>query len=165
MFCNCGDLGRHYRHPSRRNMLGMLGAAGAGAALGLRGARAQSAEWVLDTHHHIYPPRYTNANIKRIVDDFGALPAGGLHELVDRCALEQMDKAKSCIDRVDDQPGICGSTVTRRATGRASARVRRQDGKVSPAASACSRRCRCPTPKADEEIVDALDTLSSTASD
>ena len=93
MFCNCGDLGRHYRPPARRQMLGLLGAAAARVARGPRGAQAQSGEWVLDTHHHIYPPRYTNANIKRIVDDSGALPPAAFTSWSPARAIEQMDKA------------------------------------------------------------------------
>jgi len=75
----------------------MLGAAGAGAVLGLRQASAQGAaagtEWIIDTHHHIYPPRYTNENLKRIVDDSGALPASAYTSWSPQTALEQMDKA------------------------------------------------------------------------
>jgi hypothetical protein len=49
----------------------MLAAAGAGAALGARRSFAQAAspgvaagkDGIVDTHHHIYPPRYTTANL------------------------------------------------------------------------------------------------------
>ena len=54
----------------------MLAAAGAGSALGLRRVSAQgSGEGIIDTHHHIYPPRYVQANLKRIVEDSFALPS------------------------------------------------------------------------------------------
>jgi hypothetical protein len=45
---------------SRRKVVAMLSAIGASAALGLRQATAQTVAvepWMIDTHHHIYPPR------------------------------------------------------------------------------------------------------------
>ena len=79
--CDCGrPHGRHEHHglPSRRKVVAMLSAAGAGAVLGGPKSLAQTApggEWIIDTHHHIYPPRFTTANLQRIVADSGALPA------------------------------------------------------------------------------------------
>ncbi len=96
MLCTCNgcDLRSRYREPSRRSALGLLGAAMAGPALRLRSAAAQSAdEWIIDTHHHIYPPHYTSANIKRIVDNSHALPASAYTSWSPSRALEQMDKA------------------------------------------------------------------------
>jgi 6-methylsalicylate decarboxylase len=96
---HCTQL-HHYR-PSRRSVVTMLGAAGASALLapilGLRRASAEGAgagtEWIIDTHHHIYPPRYTTANLQRIIDDSGALPGSAYTGWSPQSALEQMDKA------------------------------------------------------------------------
>src|SRR5262245_7565727 len=45
-------------------------------------------------NHHIYPPRYATANLKRIMEDSGgALPASAFTNWSPRLALEQMDKA------------------------------------------------------------------------
>ena len=76
----------------------MLAAIGAGAALGLLRSAAQttasSEDWIVDTHHHIYPPRYATANLRRIMEDSGgALPAGAFTNWSPRLALEQMDRA------------------------------------------------------------------------
>jgi predicted TIM-barrel fold metal-dependent hydrolase len=100
---DCGDhcSGLHHHRPSRRSVVTMLGAAGASAVLapilGLRQASAEGAaagtEWIIDTHHHIYPPRYTTANLQRIIDDSGALPGSAYTGWSPQSALEQMDKA------------------------------------------------------------------------
>jgi 6-methylsalicylate decarboxylase len=95
---HCTEPHHHACLPSRRMVVGMLAAAGAGAALGLRQSLAQSLpggrEWIIDTHHHIYPPRYTTANLRRIVDDSGgALPVAAFTGWSPRSALERMDKA------------------------------------------------------------------------
>lgn len=98
----------HAGRPSRRNVVAML-CAGAGAALGpipgLRQSRAQGSlnsspsgspggtEWIVDTHHHIYPPRYTTANLRRLTEDSAALPATAYTGWSPRLATEQMDKA------------------------------------------------------------------------
>ena len=76
--CNNNRCGLH--PTSRRTFVGMLAAIGAGAALGLRRSAAQSRaggeDWIVDTHYHIYPPRYAAANLRRIMEDSGgALPA------------------------------------------------------------------------------------------
>jgi 6-methylsalicylate decarboxylase len=94
--CNNHRCGLHPR--SRRTVVGMLAAIGAGAALGLRRSAAQttasSEDWIVDTHHHIYPPRYATANLRRIMEDSGgALPASAFTNWSPRLALEQMDKA------------------------------------------------------------------------
>jgi len=92
--------GSHRHAPSRRTVVSLLSAAGAGAVLGtipgLRRSLAQGAsgdQWIIDTHHHIYPPRYTTANLQRIIDDSGALPGTAYTNWSPRVALEQMDKA------------------------------------------------------------------------
>jgi predicted TIM-barrel fold metal-dependent hydrolase len=87
---NC-DLHPH-QGPSRRHMLAMLSAAGA-SAVGLRYALAQSDEWMIDTHHHIYPPRYVSANLQRLLADTRTLPATAYTSWSPKSALEQMDKA------------------------------------------------------------------------
>jgi len=86
--------------PSRRAVVGSLAAFGASAVLGAPRVLAQNAgqgaagnDWIIDTHHHIYPPRYVNANLKRIVEDSGALPASAYTSWSPQRALEQMDKA------------------------------------------------------------------------
>lgn len=86
---------RHAYAPSRRSVVGMLAAAGASAALGLRQAAGQGAagEGIIDTHHHIYPPRYTSANLQRIIDDSGVLPGSTYTGWSQELALQQMDKA------------------------------------------------------------------------
>jgi predicted TIM-barrel fold metal-dependent hydrolase len=73
-------------------MLAMLSAAGV-SAVGLRYALAQSDEWMIDTHHHIYPPRYVNANLQRLLADTRTLPATAYTSWSPKSALEQMDKA------------------------------------------------------------------------
>jgi predicted TIM-barrel fold metal-dependent hydrolase len=73
-------------------MLAMLSAAGA-SAVGLRYALAQPGEWSIDTHHHIYPPRYVEANLRRLLDDSQALPAAAFTSWSPQRALEQMDKS------------------------------------------------------------------------
>jgi hypothetical protein len=61
-------------------MLAMLSAAGI-SAVGLRYALAQGSEWMIDTHHHIYPPRYVDANLQRLRADTRAA-RDRLYELV-----------------------------------------------------------------------------------
>ena len=78
--------------PSRRHVLAMLSAAGA-SGVGLRYAFAQADEWMIDTHHHIYPPRYVSANLQRLMADTRTLPATAYTSWSPKTALEQMDKA------------------------------------------------------------------------
>jgi len=84
--------------PSRRAVVGMLAAAA--AALPARHSFAQAPSVVaagkdglIDTHHHIYPPRFTTANLKRLTEDSNALPATAYTGWSPRLAIEQMDKA------------------------------------------------------------------------
>jgi predicted TIM-barrel fold metal-dependent hydrolase len=81
--------------PSRRAVLGIVAAAGASAVLGARRSVAQGAgkDWIIDTHHHIYPPRYTNANLQRLLADTSVLGASAYTGWSPQLALEQMDKA------------------------------------------------------------------------
>jgi 6-methylsalicylate decarboxylase len=81
-----------HRRPSRRQLLAMLSAAGV-SAVGVRYALAQNVEWSIDTHHHIYPPRYVEANLQRLMADTRALPATAYTSWSPKLALEQMDKA------------------------------------------------------------------------
>jgi predicted TIM-barrel fold metal-dependent hydrolase len=84
--CNC--------RASRRSVLRMFSATAAISLLGSRFARGQDAgEWIIDTHHHIYPPRYTSANIQRIMADSFARPASAYTSWSPETALEQMEKA------------------------------------------------------------------------
>jgi predicted TIM-barrel fold metal-dependent hydrolase len=76
------------REPSRREMLAMLCATSAGIVLGRSGALAQSADKgprFIDTHHHIYPPKFMAENVQHKIDgaDVGWTP---------RYSLDQMDQ-------------------------------------------------------------------------
>jgi 6-methylsalicylate decarboxylase len=94
---HCGGPHDHHPRLSRRQLVTTLSAVGLGALLGVRRSSAQGAAagegGIIDTHHHIYPPRYTTANLKRIMDDSGALPANAYTDWSPQRALEQMDKA------------------------------------------------------------------------
>jgi 6-methylsalicylate decarboxylase len=48
---------------------------------------------IIDTHHHIYPPRYVAQNLSRLLDDATILPASAYQSWTPGLALEQMDKA------------------------------------------------------------------------
>lgn len=48
---------------------------------------------IIDTHHHIYPPRYVAQNLQRLLDDASILPASAYQNWTPAMALEQMDKA------------------------------------------------------------------------
>ncbi len=48
---------------------------------------------IIDTHHHIYPPRYVAQNLQRLLDDASALPASAYQNWTPSLALEQMEKA------------------------------------------------------------------------
>lgn len=49
---------------------------------------------IIDTHHHIYPPRYVAQNLQRLLDDASLLPASAYQSWTPSLALEQMDKAE-----------------------------------------------------------------------
>ena len=48
---------------------------------------------IIDTHHHIYPPRYVAQNLQRLLEDATILPASAYQNWTPNLALEQMDKA------------------------------------------------------------------------
>lgn len=48
---------------------------------------------IIDTHHHIYPPRYVAGNLQRLLEDATLLPASAYKNWTPSLALEQMDKA------------------------------------------------------------------------
>jgi predicted TIM-barrel fold metal-dependent hydrolase len=48
---------------------------------------------IIDTHHHIYPPRYVAQNLPRLLEDATILPASAYQNWTPSLALEQMDQA------------------------------------------------------------------------
>jgi len=48
---------------------------------------------IIDTHHHIYPPRYVAQNLPRLLADATVLPASAYQSWTPSLAIEQMDKA------------------------------------------------------------------------
>jgi predicted TIM-barrel fold metal-dependent hydrolase len=48
---------------------------------------------IVDTHHHIYPPRYVGPNLQRLLSDAGLLPASAYTSWTPDTALEHMEKA------------------------------------------------------------------------
>src|SRR5690242_12430575 len=48
---------------------------------------------IIDTHHHIYPPRYVAQNLRRLLDDATVLPASAYQNWTPSLALEEMGKA------------------------------------------------------------------------
>ena len=49
---------------------------------------------MIDTHHHIFPPRFTTANLQRIVADAGSFPASMYTGWSPRVSIAQMDEAE-----------------------------------------------------------------------
>jgi 6-methylsalicylate decarboxylase len=91
--------GSNGRSPSRRELLAMLSVAGAGMALKHGAANAQistqaeaKSTGIIDTHHHIYPPRYVAANLKRLADDAPDFPDTLYKTWTPRVSLDQMDQ-------------------------------------------------------------------------
>lgn len=80
---------------SRRGVLAGLSALTASALAPAKAQVPLSSPGVqaVDTHHHIYPPRYTRENIDRIVNDIGVLPAAAYLNWSPSSALEKMDQA------------------------------------------------------------------------
>lgn len=71
--------------PSRRQVLAMLSAT---TVLG-KGALAQAAgARIIDTHHHIYPPKYVGANLDRLLKDTSTLPAAAYTSWTPEFALD-----------------------------------------------------------------------------
>ena len=58
------------RRISRRKVLGMLSAVGASVALSHRSfaQNAAAGPRIIDTHHHIFPPKFTSRNLKSLTD-------------------------------------------------------------------------------------------------
>src|SRR3974390_7017 len=79
---------------SRRKVLGMLAAAGAGVALSPRSfaQTAVAGPSIIDTHHHIFPPKFTAGNLKRMTDDSPTFPGSFYQNWTPRYSLEQMDQ-------------------------------------------------------------------------
>ena len=92
-FSHARNCGCH----SRRDVLGGIAALGA-TVVGLWPTTANSqvsspAVRIIDTHHHIYPPRYKTENLERIVKDIGVAPAALYLNWSPGSAIEKMDKA------------------------------------------------------------------------
>ncbi len=79
---------------SRRKVLALLSAAGAGLAASPRSFAQTMAAGprIIDTHHHIYPPKHTANNLKRIVDDAADVPSSLYTNWTPRFSLNQMDQ-------------------------------------------------------------------------
>src|SRR5258708_38660122 len=79
---------------SRRKVLGMLSAVGAGMAVAPRSFAQNVAGGgrIIDTHHHIFPPKFTSQNLRPLTDT-----PGGSSNFYTRWSphfsLEQMDKS------------------------------------------------------------------------
>jgi 6-methylsalicylate decarboxylase len=83
--------GRSY---SRRQVLRWLSAAAAGwvaSPLSLAQGIGNGPR-IIDTHHHIYPPKHTASNLKRIVDDTPDIPSSLYTDWTPRYSLDQMDQ-------------------------------------------------------------------------
>jgi predicted TIM-barrel fold metal-dependent hydrolase len=79
---------------SRRQVLGMVAAAGAGLALSPR-AFAQgvtAGPRIIDTHHHIFPPKFTAKYVKRMTDDSPTFPGSFYEQWTPHFSLDQMDQ-------------------------------------------------------------------------
>jgi 6-methylsalicylate decarboxylase len=48
---------------------------------------------IIDTHHHIYPPRYVAQNLQRLLEDATVLSASAYQSWTPSLAIEHMDKA------------------------------------------------------------------------
>jgi len=91
--CRCAGAEHHCR-PSRRTVLTMLSAAAAGSAMGLRTVCAQGdGPRIIDTHHHIYPPKYVGPNLDRLLKDSSGLPPSAYTSWTPQFALDRMEKA------------------------------------------------------------------------
>jgi 6-methylsalicylate decarboxylase len=76
--------------PSRRKVLAMLSAT---AALGSSSFAHAVDPRIIDTHHHIYPPKYVGLNLDRLLKDTTTLPAAAYTSWTPQFALDQMQKA------------------------------------------------------------------------
>jgi hypothetical protein len=75
---------------SRRHVLAMLSAA---VALGGSGFAQAGGPRFIDTHHHIYPPKYVGPNLDRLLKDTSTLPPAAYTSWTPQFALDQMEKA------------------------------------------------------------------------
>ena len=82
---------------TRRRVLAMLSAT---AALGGSALAQTNSPRIIDTHHHIYPPKYVEPNLDRLLRDTSTLPAAAYTSWTPQLALDQMEKA----DVADDAP-------------------------------------------------------------
>jgi len=66
-----------------------------GALVGAHSSRAQTEAGprIIDTHHHIYPPRYVGPNLQRLLKDSTGLPAKAYTSWTPQVSLDAMDKA------------------------------------------------------------------------
>jgi hypothetical protein len=67
---------------------------------GIRAARRRaslgsqsSSPRIIDTHHHIYPPKYVEPNLDRLLRDTTTLPVAAYTSWTPQFALDQMEKA------------------------------------------------------------------------
>ncbi len=72
----------------------MLSAAGASAAIAARSfaQQAEAGPRIIDTHHHIYPPKHTANNLKRLVEDAPDVPSTLYTGWTPRVSLDQMNQ-------------------------------------------------------------------------
>jgi predicted TIM-barrel fold metal-dependent hydrolase len=79
---------------SRRKVLAILSAAGAGMALTARSIAqgAAAGPRIIDTHHHIFPPKFTARNLKRMTEDSPTFPGSFYQNWTPRYSLDQMDQ-------------------------------------------------------------------------
>jgi predicted TIM-barrel fold metal-dependent hydrolase len=88
------DLRSKEQRLSRRKVLGMMSAVGVGMTLSPR-SFAQSAgagPRIIDTHHHIFPPKFTARNLKRMTDDSPTFPGSFYQNWTPHYSLDQMDQ-------------------------------------------------------------------------
>jgi predicted TIM-barrel fold metal-dependent hydrolase len=80
--------------PTRRKVLGMLSGAAAGIAISPRSfaQTAAAGPRIIDTHHHIFPPKFTARNLKRMTDDSPTFPGSFYQNWTPRYSLDQMDQ-------------------------------------------------------------------------
>jgi hypothetical protein len=65
------------------------------AAVALAGSGFAQADGprIIDTHHHIYPPKYVGPNLDRLLKDTSTLPPAAYTSWTPQFALDQMEKA------------------------------------------------------------------------
>jgi predicted TIM-barrel fold metal-dependent hydrolase len=65
----------------------------AAVALGGSGFAQADGPRIIDTHHHIYPPKYVGPNLDRLLKDTSTLPPAAYTSWTPQFALDQMEKA------------------------------------------------------------------------